>query len=84
MKITKITYGLDTTINMGDYENYKPQIMAEAKIEEGDCVLEAMAELKKFVQTQLMEDVKKILGAFSKKKNLNKNAEEIEEAKTEE
>lgn len=60
MKITKITYGLDTTINMGDFENYKPQVTAEATLEEGDNPQEAMAELKKFVQSQLMQDIKKI------------------------
>lgn len=66
MKIVKITYSLDSTINMGDYENYKPQVMAEAHLEEGDDPVEAMAELKKYVQTQLMEDVKKLRGARKK------------------
>lgn len=60
MKITKLTYALDTTINMGDYENYKPQVMAEAQLDPEDDPKEAMAELKKYVQAQLMEDVKKI------------------------
>lgn len=60
MKITKITYGLDSTVNMGDFENYKPQVLAEATLEEGDSPIEAMAELKQFVQKQLMADVQKI------------------------
>lgn len=60
MKITKITYSLDSTINMGDFENYKPSVMAEATLEEGDNPTEAMAELKKFVQSQLMADIKRI------------------------
>lgn len=66
MKITKISYSLDATVNMGDYENYRPNVSAEANLEAGESPIEAMAELKRFVQTQLMEDIKKLKASRNK------------------
>lgn len=36
MKVTSVTYSLDATINIGDFENVKPSYSVTVEIEDGD------------------------------------------------
>lgn len=74
MKIKEITYGLQYTYPIKDFQNIKPSLTYKAEITEDDSVNECLNELKGMVN----KEMKNILNSFSSKmkENLEKENKE--------
>ena len=63
MEITQIEYGIEVTINTGNFQNVKPMYKALATIHTSEDPVEAYAALKKLVNDRIEAAVKKVLAA---------------------
>ena len=53
MKITEVTVGLTTSVNIAPYEYAKPELSMTAQLEDGDTVEEVIASLRAQVSAEL-------------------------------
>ena len=56
-KITQVTVGLTTSVNIAPYEYAKPELSMTATLDEGETVEEAIAQLKELVSVELTKTV---------------------------
>lgn len=59
MKISKIRYGMATTINLGDYENLKTNIEIEVEVDERDDIDTVIEDLKTLTRNKIAADYQK-------------------------
>jgi len=57
MKITEVTVGLTTSVNIAPYEYAKPELSMTAQVEEGETAKEVIAKLKELVSEELTRTV---------------------------
>ena len=53
MKVTKIFYKRGATLNVGEYESVKIEIAAEAELDDGESMAEAVEALRQQVSEEL-------------------------------
>lgn len=57
MKVTRITIGRGGSLNVGNYESFKPYVEMEAAVEEGETVENACAALVAVVTDALVAEM---------------------------
>lgn len=51
MKNVRVEYGVDATVNLGDFENVKPGLRIAADVTEGESVKAVVNELRTLVDS---------------------------------
>lgn len=68
IKVKTVTAGFSTTINIGNFENLKPEISMTAEVEDGQDPNEVQKSISKYVRKEINDVQKHIKSILEGKK----------------